>query len=590
MEKGSISFVLLSVIAVAIFVSSINVSEHFFVTKLQEENALGKYNPFPIKGGNSLSYDKALFMGLARELLDHQHGIFFGDAYLKEHKETKAVEGTMGYWPLAWALKLFNYRVAEALLFVSFIFTFIVFILFYLLCRKTLVSHTLSLCIPIITLLAPKNPLYLFLYDENYLPKYFNRFPKILFSFLFVLAFFYFLQRLLKNPTYKNALFLGLVVGVSYYDYAFYFSGFSVVLATLFVCSLVRPYIRPKFFFISGITAVLVSIPFWINYLQRMPYGDFLIESKYTFQNVTDSTLIAWFCVAFSLLLFNILRLQSNKDKDLILYLVIIPLSSIATLEMIAYLGNLVPQPYHFSSTLILPLIPFSFFILASSVLKTYDKQKYLVGFAAVMAVLCLSSNLSARYLWSKKNYEFYQENEEIFQVFRNIESIYPLTVQADKVLLSMNSEINHLSFIHTDLNQYFEGYHMGTANFEERWERFLIACRIYGVDKEQLLEMLPVENFYAKTEGDPESFEKYMIIAPSFHEWYSSRKVDKERVLSSYEEVLKRSHEDILTRFHLDLALDVTPMRISKEFRPYFSRITSPPSELSLYELSMKN
>ena len=345
-------------------------------------------------------------------------------------------------------------------------------------------------------------------------PPFFNtRLPTPELTIIFLWTGFIVLFKNFQNPSIRKSVVLGANWGLLFYLYTYYWQAFTGGCVLLMgFCLWTRDTRNFKHLLFSFFLALIISIPFWIEFIgaMKLPYSqDFWIkygvrEGRFIFKFLTLKFL---FIIAVGLLL-------ARKNKNAVL-LSCFMLSALVCLNQQFILGRVV-EPEHWTTRILDPWSCIFLGVCLSSYIG--PRLQRVVIFLTVLVLLWAGWIQTSYSLESRFSYPLFRQFEPHVKALNWLKS-HSL---ATDVVLSLDPEVIDLIPVYS-YNYAF--IHTGTSNgsFNEVVDRIFSAFKLLKVSPEFLEKQLesshddPRRWLYYNTNIKPFTADKNQVLKKIF-------------------------------------------------------------------------
>lgn len=439
----------------------------------------------------------------------------------------------------------------------DFIFPPIIFVLFYYLAKFFISNNLFAIATAFITSVSrdyisvipyPAAIQNYFKYGEGlnhflYLSRAFH--PQISTPLLLITIISTLL--LIKKPTFKKAITLGILIGLSFYTYLFNWSFliFFVILVGIYL--FIRGDINKlKLLVISFILGLAIGSFYMMNifnFLQSNIASDFFEKSSIL--NITVNLTL------FRYLFIGILFYLVTKSKKL---------GDIFTLTIFA--GILIPlvvfiiigkdlESTHYLRRIVIPLSSIAFFTILYYVFSNIFKlnMKSINSLAIVLVGLFLIFAVKTQVLLTQKNPEAYQSNKDLVSLINYLN----VNEKNGDVIGSLDSKINSYTAVKTKAYVFFPPSDRTIMPTSEGLERYVVLSRLLGISKDDQKKDLDKKMAYIY---HFQSFNENVIYKPVG----PKRKEAEQRI----DELASRNIKSYLDKYRLNYIV-VSPEEIDK-------------------------
>jgi len=499
----------------AILVGLVYGSHHFFISQILEGQGQ-KYYSVTLEA----NYDEAATYA-SRGKHVYSGSLLAGDINLTEYESSPAVLPILNPIILGGLGHLLG-SMESAFIISDFLFPALIFIVFYFLIFELTSSRLLSLIASTLFIFAPKLGLYIpptsllaikeffkdllpFLGNPEEL--FFSRFEYPQITYLFYVATFYFILRVLKRkeniftPTpvkvWGFTVLAGLSFGVLFYTYFYDWMYILTGLFIMFTLFLLRKKYEEarQVIFIVGI-GFLVSAFYWINFLELSSlaqYKDVVmrlgVEVSHKFRFETWTTYLRSGVLALALW-----YLWREGKETVSIYLIGFLLAIIFVLN-IQVITGFNPQPDHWYRELFLPVFLSLLVLLVwfyNKYIKPYIPERFLTKAGWVLIMFVLTVQMHSQFIFSKTYANNYTLDKSYVLGYEWLNDNTPTGSVVGTISLTTNNELP----LYTQ-NKIFLPNGVNTlAPHDEIWSRFLLANLLFGVSLENFSNYISTGNY----------------------------------------------------------------------------------------------
>lgn len=442
------------------------------------------YTPLALTGESRIARDEAFAYAPEVNYILKGH-FFLKDAYVTEYANYPTPFMGESAPSLVFALlaKLTG-SVENAFIAADFIFPPIIFVLLYIITNKFVKNKLYSAAVAFLTVIArdfiavipfPHETFqYLtFAEGQNYL-LYFSRafHPQLTFIF-FSLSFIFLLKLINSSTSKKYILSLGLLSGILFYSYIFYWTYFAAFYLMVFAYFLIKKERKIlTSLALSGSVALIIAIPYLYNiykFYQLNIAADFIAKSS--LNNVPlPVTLFRYFLIAT--LLFLCVIKKEEKYKVFVIFILagvlIAPVSKLI-------LGQDL-ETFHYLRRALMPFATIAFFSSLYFVLKAQKTLFNILAFVILAAFTIFGFNVQAIASGKIQSAHVRDLNrEEVFDWLR-------ANTPKDSVVGSLNTDFESLIPAYTNNRVFFPPTDRTITPTYEGVTRYTIVANLLGV------------------------------------------------------------------------------------------------------------
>ena len=449
-------------------------------------NKLGSdYNPLVISQKSPIARDEAFaYAPFVNYIL--RGNLFIRDAYVVEYANypTPYLGETAPSLVFASLAKLSG-SVENAFIIGDFIFPPMIFLLLYILAGLFIKHKLFALTTAFLTVIArdfiavipyPHETFqYLtFAEGQNYL-LYFSRSFQPQITFIFFVTAILLLIKLLKNPPNKLVILaLGLVFGLLFYTYVFYWTYFLLAFSFVFLYFLIRKnFVEVKSLVAVGFLAFLIGSIYLYNTWQfsQLPIADDFIRKTSLHNLSLPLTLLRYLTVAF--LFAAIAKLRSHESR--VLFFVLLAGISIAPFSRFIIGQDL--ETFHYLRRALMPLATVALFVTIYYLIRS--RKTLILLSSLVIFFVFLFLGLRTQVIATEKILSAHPKNRSQEAVFYWLKENTP----EDSVVGSLDTTFNSLVPVYTKNYVYFPPTDRTIAPTVEGVERYAILSKLLGAD-----------------------------------------------------------------------------------------------------------
>jgi len=481
------------VLILSLLVGFTYVSHHFFIPTFIDADD-GVYYPIMLKSAYS---DEVKSYG-GRANAAYLGDLIVSDIHTFENKDTPAWLPVLNPLIMGGLGKLTG-SLKNGIILSDFLFPSAIFLVIYLLFLEIISRKYAAIIFASLFIFAPKLGMYippvtqlnfkylingLVPFLDNDTPLHFSFFEEPKITFFFYILAFYLVFRALKYGGRKSIMFAGVSFGLLFYTYLYDWMSFLSALGLMFLFFLFKKqYGRMKQVFLITVTGFIVSIFYWIQFLQvhaLSQYNEIItrhaIEFSHRFRFIT-----VWKSYLRDIVLVFVLWfIFWKKSAILVVYLAGFLLSYFIIVNIQVIIG-FNPQPDHWYRTQFL-VVAASIFIIG---LWLYDRyianriqKKYVGSLVFIFLVYFFMGNLYSEYVYSKVYAQEFvldlKSAERYDWLNKNTEK--------DSVIGTLSFDVAHEISIHTHNNIFVPVGDNNSASDDEIWERLAILSRIFNI------------------------------------------------------------------------------------------------------------
>ena len=449
-------------------------------------NKLGQnYNPLVISGDSRIARDEAFAYAPEVNYILKGH-FFLKDAYVAEYSNYPTPFMGESAPSLVFALlaKLTG-SVENAFIAADFIFPPIIFVLLYIITNIFIKNKLYSAAVAFLTVIARDfiavipYPHATFQYltfteGQNYL-LYFSRAFHPQLTFILFIAAVLLMIKLLKNPTNKLAtLTLGLIFGILFYTYVFYWTYFLLTFLCVLTYSCIKKDLKTTgALILSGAIAFIIASFYIYNSWQfsQLNFADDFITKTSLHNLPLPLTLLRY--LAITLFFLAIVKLKNHQS--VILFLVLLSGVVISPLSRLVIGQDL--ETFHYLRRALMPIATIASFIITYYFIR--QKKKLLSIISMIIFSTALFLGLRTQIIATEKIQTAHQRDRTQEAVFNWLRQNTP----KDSVVGSLDTTFNSLVPVYTKNYVYFPPTDRTIMPTSEGVQRYAILANTLGID-----------------------------------------------------------------------------------------------------------
>ena len=449
-------------------------------------NKLGQnYNPLVISGDSRIARDEAFAYAPEVNYILKGH-FFLKDAYVAEYSNYPTPFMGESAPSLVFALlaKLTG-SVENAFIAADFIFPPIIFVLLYIITNIFIKNKLYSAAVAFLTVIARDfiavipYPHATFQYltfteGQNYL-LYFSRAFHPQLTFILFIAAVLLMIKLLKNPTNKLAtLTLGLIFGILFYTYVFYWTYFLLTFLCVLTYSCIKKDLKTTgALILSGAIAFIIASFYIYNSWQfsQLNFADDFITKTSLHNLPLPLTLLRY--LAITLFFLAIVKLKNHQSA--ILFLVLLSGVVISPLSRLVIGQDL--ETFHYLRRALMPIATIASFIITYYFIR--QKKKLLSIISMIIFSTALFLGLRTQIIATEKIQTAHQRDRTQEAVFNWLRQNTP----KDSVVGSLDTTFNSLVPVYTKNYVYFPPTDRTIMPTSEGVQRYAILANTLGID-----------------------------------------------------------------------------------------------------------
>lgn len=490
--------------------------------------------------------DSQFYAARVREKYDGNY--FSSDPYIYENKTKPYTHPFLSEYLVGTLGKISGLSIDNLFILGDFIFPVIIFYLFFYFINLFVRSIPLALLGSMAILLAeiPDSLTALVKLKLPVLFLTFNRPISPQFHYLFFVSCLIFIYKSLADCKIVNILFSGIFLGLLFYMYPYFwiYIFMSLVVLSFYLVSK-RQFKHIKIIFFICIEALIISIPFWINYLKLMPLPIYHeIMTRLTLQK-SHHIIIEKLSIS-ALVLF--ILFYKNKDYHFF-FLFSCLLSGLLCMNQQALSGwTFEPEHWHYYVNKQTAVVA-GIVLLDNFLKKARFKGRFIKFISTIGLAFSISIGVSIQIYNYEKNRYIQSRQQHLYEAFVWLENN---TDREDVVLAS--DAVSLLLPIHTHNNIYWSSYIFSYANSDKDiLERFFLLARLLGMDENEVMDYI-----LTRTEKGHSDFFGARYAQPTYRKSNKKARVNLPQDLYDY--IIQRyrifKKEDIrmhFSRFRID-------------------------------------
>lgn len=411
------------------------------------------------------------------------------DAHLLEHQKDPSpyIGETMPSYIMSIASKIAG-SLDNGFIIADFVFPVAIFLLAYFFILKITKEKRISILCGLATVFVrdlfiyfpyPRALInYLFSFhikDIDLLPVTRSFHPEV--SFLLFLIALYYIFSALQNGQFRQKLFAGILLGINFYNYIFYWSVLFLGLSILFIFYLKKTNIRSAIIKICTV-GLFIGLPYLILVAKfsLSPYAhDFAVRSASPDYNLPSLTILKY-------LIFSLILLVLFRKKAVHVFFNVFLMSAL----ICPFLGYLILgrnlEGLHFLRRVFLPIANMYYFLLIYQLIKEKTKEKLMNYMIYFLSIVFIFYGLKVQLLGGLKFNRFQifkPEEKQLFEALNRVEK--------NSVMGTTNQSNNLLFRVITDNYIYVPWPTLTIATTEELIERNIIINSMFN-DKQTIV------------------------------------------------------------------------------------------------------
>jgi hypothetical protein len=538
-------------VLVALLIGIIFLLPHLLMPILQDENQ--SYSPLVVKGVDARSVDEVLYAAYVQEVVE---GHLIPRSNILEWKDQLILSHAGAPFPslILGFISLFVGGVINTYILSYFLFTALSAILIYALAYLLTRNKTWSLLAAPLLFFSPTYVLKFFGDNITQPISYFSRFYPALVDFPIFAATLLAVFWLLKKRDWRYAVMSGILGGLLFYTYFYYWTFYIVFIGIICACCLIRKdFLLSKKIMVSGAITLGIGATFFLNSWQTVQnQAEILQRIGANFTRIPD-----WNITLFLLAIIAIVWFIGRKkeEKNNLFFLTALLLAGIIAMNVQVITGYTI-NPRHWLTTAIWPTLILAGVYVISSVEKWEEITKK-VCYASIGVLLLFG--LVWQVTYAQNTYSAYTLSDSKAALFDWLNQ----NTNQDEVVLSLRSEMILLLPVYTHNNNFIPNANVEPLPISELVGRRLVAYKILNVPEEKIIflenpcafeELL--RNFEDEKDGvyDYTAFEEAFSHHLTFESYFTKKGCSvpakfKAAVFKNYADL----PEEVVHKYHLD-------------------------------------
>lgn len=449
------------------------------------------YRPLTMVNSSPTTKEETYFYALrTKQILNGD--IIPHDAHLFEHQKDLSpyVGETMPSYIMSVTSKIAG-SLDNGFIIADFIFPVVIFLLAYFFILKVTKEKRIAILCGLATVFVrdlfiyfpyPRALInYLFgfhIKDLDLLPITRSFHPEV--SFLLFLIALYYIFSALQDGQFRQKLFAGILLGINFYNYIFYWSVLFLGLSILFVLYFKKIHTRSTIIKICAI-GILIGLPYLILVAKfsLSPYAhDFAVRSASPDYNLPSLTILKY-------LIFSLILLVLFRKKTVHVFFNVFLISAL-TCPILAYIvlgRNL--EGVHFLRRVFLPIANIYYFLLIYQLIKEKVNEKLMNYIIYLLSIVFIFYGFKIQFLGGLKFNRFQifkPEEKQLFEALNRVEK--------NSVIGTINQSNNLIFRLVTDNFIYVAWPTLTIAKTDELIERNIIINSLFKDQKTIVQEL----------------------------------------------------------------------------------------------------
>lgn len=477
-------------IVLSVLIGIIFLLPHLLIPLLQDDSK--NYSPLVVKGVDARSVDEVFYAAYVQEAAE---GHLLPRSNVLEWKDKSILSHAGAPFPslILGVLSLFLGGVVNTYIFSYFFFTALSSLLTYIFTYLLTKNKILSLIAPPLLFFSPTY-MFKFFNDQIVQPiSYFSRFYPVLVDFpifaFTLLAIFWLLQK----KEWKFALLSGILGGLLFYTYFYYWTFYLVFIGLMcFLYLIKKDWALLKKLTMSCFLTLTIGATFFLNSLDTIANQTEILNRLNAIIGRSPDWPITLFLFCFLVLLMYVQSKFSENTKEerqtRHYFLLILILASIVVMNVQLIMGYTI-NPRHWLTTAIWPILVLAgLYILNFAVGMMANKRERLKQSFKLSIFLFIGLLLLFGIIWqvtfSYNTHSVYSLSDSRLELFEWLN----YNTAKDEVVLSVSSEMILLVPIYTHNNNFIPNAVVEPIPIPEIIARRLIAYKLLDVSEQDIV------------------------------------------------------------------------------------------------------
>ncbi|MDP3698752.1 MAG: hypothetical protein Q8R47_04130 [Nanoarchaeota archaeon] len=480
---------------VSLLIGLIFLLPSLLIPLLQEDSRI--YSPLVVKGVDARGVDEVFYAAYVQEAAE---GHLIPRSNILEWKDTSILSHAGSPFPslilgvMSWLLG----GVVNTYIFSYFFFTFIGSLLIYALSYLLTKNKTLSLIAPPLLFFSPTYMLKFF-NDQIVQPiSYFSRFYPVLVDFPIFAITLLAVWWLLKKQKWKAALISGILGGLLFYTYFYYWTFYIIFISLIWITSLLRKdFTLFKKITLSGLVTAVIGTTFFLNSISTIANRAEILHRLNPIFTRSPDWPITLFLLSIVIVLTYAACERSERSEDRnnkeeknetsFYFLLILIFAGIVAMNVQVIMGYTI-NPRHWLTTAIWPALVLAGIYILNFTEKKFFKREILKEIIKSSSFIFIGLLLLFGLIWqvtfSYNTYSVYTLSGPQVELFEWLNH----HTAKDEVILSLSSEMVLLVPVYTHNNNFIPNAVVEPIPIPEIIARRLIAYKLLGVSEENIL------------------------------------------------------------------------------------------------------
>lgn len=554
-------------ILVSLLIGFIFLLPYLLIPSLQDQTQ--NFSPLVAKGVDARSVDEVLYAAYVQEVAE---GHLIPRSNVLEWKDQLILSHAGAPFPslILGIISILVGGVVNTYILSYFLFTALSSALIYALSYLLTKNKTLSLIAPPLLFFSPTYMLKFF-HDQITQPvSYFSRFYPVLVDFPIFAFTLIFVFLLLKENRWKFAVLSGILGGLLFYTYFYYWTFYVVLIGLLWVWYLIKKEFNLfKKITASGFITIIIGSTFFFNSWRTVQnQAEILQRLGTTFTRNPDWN-ITFFLLGIGLILYFVWKKTSlndkNEKKNNFTFLTALLLAGIMIMNVQIFIGYTI-NPRHWLTAAVWPTLILIGIVVVHYAQTLFNKnlRKIIPKLSGLVIIALLSFGLLWQVSYAQNTYSVYTLSESQQELF---DWLNQNTAQ-DEVVLSLSAEMILLLPAYTHNNNFIPNAIVEPVPISEIVSRRLVASKILDVSEQDIIflespcafgELLSFERTKGKN-YNYSLFEEAFSHPLTFESYFSKESCTvpeeyKEGVFKAYA-ALPEDRGALVGKYHVDYLL----------------------------------
>ena len=472
---------------------------HLLTPILQDDSQ--NYSPLVVKGVDARGVDEVFYAAYVQEaaeghLIPRSNVLEWKDRLILSHAGAPFPSLLLGV--MSWLLG----GIVNTYIFSYFFFTLISSLLIYALSYLLTKNKTLSLLAPPLLFFSPTY-LLKFFSDQIVQPiSYFSRFYPVLVDFPIFAATLLAVLFLLKNKEWKFTIISGILGGLLFYTYFYYWTFYIVFIGLFWLLSLIRKEMAMfKKLTVSCLLTIIIGATFFLNSISTISNQAEILHRLNAIVGRSPEWLITLLLLSIVIILVYAYHQSKNrtsmfkgeessleKSEIHFYFLLVLILTGIVVMNVQVIMGYTI-NPRHWLTTAMWPILVLSVLYILNFVEGVvFVERKKLRNIIRKSSFIFIGLLLLFGVMWqvtfSHNTYSLYTLSNSQRELFEWLN----INTAKDEVVLSLSSEMILLVPVYTHNNNFIPNAVVEPIPIPEIITRRLIASKMVGIPQENIV------------------------------------------------------------------------------------------------------